>query len=44
VWVHLIADHNTTVSYGAIRAQVTKPKTERAGRPNATGQQRISDW
>jgi hypothetical protein len=30
VWAHLIDNHDTTVSYGAIRAYVTKRKTERA--------------
>jgi len=43
VWAHLVDDHDTTVSYGAIRAYVAERKAERAGETNPTGQQGTSD-
>lgn len=28
IWAHLVDDHDTTVSYGAVRAYVTKRKAQ----------------
>lgn len=39
VWIHLVDDHDTTVSYGAVRTYVTKRKAERAGNPRAAKDQ-----